>query len=157
MRVLALDPGQRVGWATADTRVRGQEPAELHNIDHGIWPIRDAAMQVHDLVVVRDSIDVVIYEKWILTARGAKVLVGDDMQSSQFIGAARLCCWLNPRVQVVLQPARRDYPWRRSLTCGHPSAQDILDRLAKLPKSHDEAHDGSALQHLWDWFFERYV
>lgn len=157
MRVLALDPGQRVGWATAETVVRDQEPAELRVLGHGIWPIRNAALQVHNLVVTQDCIDVVVYEKWLLTTRGARVLVGDDMQSSQFIGAVRLCCWLNPRVKVTPQPARRDYPYRRSLTCGHPAAQDILDRLAKLPKAHDEAHDGSALQHLWDWFFERYV
>lgn len=157
MRVLALDPGQRVGWAMADTVVRGQEPAELHILGHGIWPLRDAALEVHDLVVDQNTIDAVVYETWLLTARGAKVLVGDDMQSSQFIGAVRLCCWLNPRVKVTPQPARRDRPYRRSLTCGHPAAQDVLARLERLPKSHDESHDGSALQHLWDWFFARYV
>ena len=173
MRVLALDPGQRVGWARAVVRPmrpsRGYvaesdvlpspslRPMELRVEDHGIAALRDAALAVHKAIVLEDRIDVVVLEKFILTARGAKVLVGDDLQTSQFIGLVRLCCWLNPRVKLVMQPARRDRPYRRSLNCDHPAARDILARLEKLPKSHDDSHDGSALQHLWDWFFERYV
>lgn len=157
MRVLALDPGQRVGWASAD--VFPQEGPMIPRLivrDHGIMSLRDAALAVYKAIVVEQRYDHVVYESWRLTAKGARVLQGDDMQSSQFIGMVRLCCWLSGTPITAQAPAVMASA-RRSLHMGGPSADDIRERIAKLPRSHDESHDGSALLHLWHWFFERYV
>jgi hypothetical protein len=171
IRVLAVDPGERVGWATAtiwpesgnrgsahvDTLPPPGPLPQLKVVDHGIAFLKDAATQIYNAVVVEDRIDVVIYETWILTRRGAQISVGSDMQSSQFVGMVRLAAWLNPRVQLVAQGPKEMRSATKSLRCGHPSAGDVAERIRKLPKSHDESHDGSALLHLWHYFFERYV
>ena len=158
LRVLAVDPGERVGWARgliADlTHTQGYHTLEVEA--HGIAYLKDAAMQVYNAVVVEDRIDVVIYETFILTARGAKVSVGSDLQTAQFVGMVRLAAWLNPRVKLVPQGPSAMSSANKSMR-GQASADDIQERLAKLPKSHDESHDGSALRHLWTYFFEHYV
>ena len=163
IRVLALDPGQRVGWAKAEAHVHSGHSKSrdgwprLIVEDHGIAPLRDAALAVHKAVVLEDRVDVVVMEKFILTARGAKFLVGDDLQTSQFVGMVRQCCWLNPRVKLVEQMPAAMATGRKALRAGWPGAADIRERLAKLPKSHDESHDGSALLHLAAWFHRVYA
>lgn len=157
MRVLALDPGERVGWARGVVVPRSVEhDDELVVEDHGIAFLKDAALAVHKAVVIENRIDVVVFEKWVLTARGAKVSVGSDMQSSQFVGMVRMCGWLNPRVQLVGQMPANKTSATKSMR-SHPSGVKIQERIAKLPKSHDDAHDGDALLHLWHFFFERFV
>jgi hypothetical protein len=157
MRVLAVDPGERVGWATAI--VHGQDGGghHLEVTGHGIAFLKDAALQIHQAVAVEKRFDVVIYETFLLTARGAKVMVGSDLQTAQFVGMVRQSAWLNPVCQLVPQGPAAMSSARKSLRCGHPSAEDVALRISKLPKSHDDSHDGSALLHLWNFFFERYV
>jgi hypothetical protein len=166
MRVLAVDPGERVGWATATVYPEGIEApdpdvgsraiAELEVTGHGIAFLKDAAMQVYKAVVAEDRIDVVVYETFILTARGGKTMVGSDLQTAQLVGMIRLCGWLNPRVQLVPQRPGAMRSADKSMR-SHPSGAIMQEIIAKLPKSHDESHDGSALRHLWTYFFERYV
>jgi hypothetical protein len=157
VRILAIDPGERVGWATAEVTVHG--PGVQHRLDvtgHGIAYLKDAALQVYKAVVDEDRIDVLVYETFILTHRGAKVMVGSDLQTAQLVGMCRLAAWLNPRVQLVPQgPAAMSSADKSMRT--HPSGVSMQERLDKLPKSHDDSHDGSALRHLWTYFFERYV
>lgn len=156
MRVLVLDPGERVGWASAQIVTNG-ERSLLHVTGHGIAYLKDMALAVHQAVVVEKKYDVVVFEKWVLTAKGARVSVGSHMESSQFVGMVRLCCWL-AGVKVVGQPTSALSSADRSLKCGHPSAADVADRIAKADVgSHDDGHDASALRHLWTFFFERYV
>lgn len=184
MRVLVLDPGERVGWATAEVGNGAMldeqhrlsvaqmldesrefdplEPVKTRAIklltvqDHGISFLKDMALAVYRSLIVNGTYDVVVCEDWRLSARHAKRLIGSNMQSSQFIGMVRLCCWV-ANVQLVMQPPAAMSTAERALNCGHPSADDIRHRLSKLPKSHDDSHDGSALLHLWAWFFGRYV
>jgi len=172
IRVLAVDPGERVGWATGviwpERKNQGTghhyddtlpPPGPLPQLivrDHGIAFLKDMALAIHQAVVVEDKYDVVIYETWVLTPKGAKVSVGSDMQSSQFIGMVRQSCWLNPRVRLVPQGPSAMASANKSVRA-HPSGDDIQCRLTKLPRSHDESHDGSALRHMWTYFFDRYA
>ena len=191
MRVLVLDPGERVGWATAEVELvpvklqrndavdprpipqvvcedgviprAGRGPshtteARLKVTGHGISYLKDTAMAV-DRALSKGKYDVVVYENWKLTAKGARVSVGSEMESSQFIGMIRLSCW-KYGVKIVKQPPSMQTPngtGERALKCGHPSAPAVQAIIDKLPKSHDESHDRSALLHLWGWFFKEYV
>jgi hypothetical protein len=159
MRILAVDPGERVGWCTGTITEPGAHPpygVTLEVTAHGIAFLKDAAMQVYKAVVLEDRIDVVVYETFILTARGGKTMVGSDLQTAQFVGMVRMAAWLNPRVQLVAQGTgamrAADKSWRT-----HPSGAIMKERWDNLPKAHDESHDGSAMRHLWTYFFERYV
>lgn len=162
MRVLAVDPGERIGWCTADvspaltaTTTRPAELAQLHVVDHGISYLKDMALAVHLGVVVEGKYDVVVCESWRLSAKGARVSIGSDMPSSQFVGMVRLCCWVAgvPFVEqgpAAMSTARRTFD-------NHPSGAAIRDIIATLPAAHDERHNESALLHLWFYFRERYV
>lgn len=182
MRVLALDPGERVGWASAvvDSRLsfpdgtavaecallpeqwvgKADEGTWKHTLEitgHGIAYLKDMALAVHQAVVVEKKYDVVVFEKWVLTAKGARVSVGSHMESSQFVGMVRLCCWL-AGVKVVGQPTSALSSADRSLKCGHPSAAAVAKLVEAADSvSHDDGHDGSALRHLWTFFFDAYV
>jgi len=155
VRVLAIDPGERVGWA------HGEFIVDYHGVvqpltitGHGISFLRDGALAVHQAVVVEDRYDVVVYETWRLRAHKAKQFAGNDMQSSQLIGMIRLCAWLNPRVQLVSQGPAAKTKWLKALPQHHPELQAKLDAM---PSEHDHAHDGDALMHLWTYYAERYL
>lgn len=158
IRVLAVDPGERVGWATGTITPLGShdQRCRLEVTNHGISFLKDAALAIHKAVVIEDRIDVLVYETWVLTAKGARVSVGSDMQSSQFVGMVRLAAWLNPRVQLAPQGPAAKTSALKSMRA-HPSGDDIRTRLAALPKAHDDSHDGDALLHLWTYFFNRHV
>jgi hypothetical protein len=158
MRVLVLDPGERVGWATADVVQAGTDHGfELRVTGHGMAYLKDMAMSVYKAIAIEKKYDVVVYERWALTARGAKVSVGSEMESSQFIGMVRLCCWLSG-TRIKKQNTSALSSADRSLKCGHPSAADVARRIAAADAvSHDDGHDGSALRHLWTFFFDEYV
>lgn len=165
IRVLAVDPGESVGWARATIAERDlmhggqivkQSIPWLDVEAHGIAYLKDMAQAIYKAVVVEDRYDVIVYETFLLTAKGARVMVGSDLQTAQFVGMVRLCAWLNGRVVLVPQGPAAMSSANKSVK-SHPSGDDIQARLAKLPKSHDESHDGSALRHLWTYFFERYV
>lgn len=161
MRVLVLDPGERVGWCSAevtiaDPRSITQFDPILHVTGHGIAYRKDCAMATHQAVAIQQRYDLVIYERWALTAKGARVSVGSEMESSKFIGAVELSCWLS-NTKIRKQPTSALSSADRSLKCGHPSATAVQEIIDSLPAAHDESHDRSALLHLWHWFFEEYV
>jgi hypothetical protein len=161
VRVLVLDPGERVGWASAVVTpwaydAPGGEP-RLDVTGHGIAYLKDMAVAVYNALVLDEKYDVVVFEQWRLTAKGARVSVGSEMESSQFIGMVRLACWV-AGVKIVKQPTSALSSADRSLKCGHPSAADVAARIAAADKgSHDDGHDGSALRHLWTYFFKEFV
>lgn len=158
MRVLALDPGERVGWASAVVGSTSHLASwTLEVTGHGIAYLKDAAMQVYQAVAIEKRYDVVVFERWALTAKGARVSVGSEMESSQFVGMIRQSCWIGG-VKVIGQPTSALSSADRSLKCGHPSAADVARRIAITDAvGHDDGHDGSALRHLWSYFFKEFV
>lgn len=157
MRVLALDPGERVGWCVATLQPDDDHRYLLEVTGHGMAYLKEMAIAVHQAVAVEEKYDLVIYEKWILTAKGARVSVGSSMESSQFVGMLRLACWLSG-TKCIGQRTSALSTADRSLKCGHPSAagvQALIDAADAV--AHDEGHHGSALRHLWTWFFTEHV
>lgn len=145
MNVLAIDPGEKVGWATADlfTTMDGLRMAIPK---HGIANMRDFAEQLDKSF---GDYDVVIYETYRLRS-DCKKYVGDSLLTSQLIGMIRFLGWKHPHVRIVSQePGVKNTGWKVAKT-RLPQVQEILDRL---PKSHDDAHDGDALAHLTYFYF----
>jgi hypothetical protein len=93
LHVLALDPGERVGWARAAIYPDGQ----WFEMTHGITPLKDMALAVHRKIT---DYDVVVYETWRLAADKARSFAGSDFPSVQFIGAVKAAAWLNPHVKA---------------------------------------------------------
>lgn len=133
-RILAIDPGEKVGWAHGVL-----EGDELELTGHGINGLRDFATALSKRF---GDYDVVIYETFRLHPAYAKALVGNDMQTSQLIGIIRYLGWMRPHVKVVAQGPNKQSTGEKTAP---PCIREVLDNL---PKSHDDAHDGSALKHL---------
>ena len=139
--VLAIDPGEKVGWAVGRL---GDNKLEV--VDHGIEHLKPFALALSDEI---HTLDIVIYERWRLQAWAANQLIGSDMQTSQLIGMIRLLSWLHSVKLVAQDPKDYKHGWQ----VAPPSVAAIL---ATLPKAHDESHDGPALGHLAHYWFKHY-
>jgi hypothetical protein len=158
-RVLALDPGDRVGWASADI----DDDGSWHNLRHGITDLKEMALKVHSRLCYMPGaipdFDVVVCERWALYSHMAKKLVGSEMPSSQFVGMVKLCCWL-ANIPCVMQDARKVNsnqhgvlaPAERSMSKLRPG----LFELVMQPGAHDDLHDMVAIKHLWAYTFDNY-
>ena len=158
-RVLALDPGDKVGWARADIDAKGR----WSNMDHGIEYLKPMALQVHNQLAYMPSAhpdyDIVICERWALYKHKAKEMVGSEIPSAQFIGMIKLSCWL-AGVPLIMQDARDvnshdpDRPAVAEASMKH--FRPALSEMVTQPIAHDEGHDLVALKHLWLYTFKNY-
>jgi hypothetical protein len=152
MKVLAIDPGERVGWAhgvihTFSTEGPASEFPTLEITGHGITVAKPFILK---LAQVMGDYDVVVYERWALAAGMAKKLAGSEMATSQVVGQIRYLSWVTPGVTLVGQ-------WPADMKTARKTApREILDIIDSLPGAHDDSHDESALLHLWRYFQKRY-
>lgn len=150
-RILVVDPGERVGWCHALFSYDSGSAVSAENVEvtgHGITPLKDFALKLHE---VAGNYDTIIYEQYRIYAHMARQHIGSDIPTAQFVGMVKLCAWLNPSVKLVSQGAS-------CMKTGEKVAPpQIAEILARLPKSHDEAHDGSALRHLSFYWFKNYA
>lgn len=145
-RVLAVDPGEKCGWARAEVDSQGN----WHNMRHGISPWREFAIRWYRTQLTEDEpYEVLIYERFALYRSHALQLVGSDMQTAQCIGALRLVGWLSG-TRLVSQGATIKASATRS------APRWLTDYIATFPRTHDEAHDADALLHLWHWTFKHH-
>lgn len=140
--VLAIDPGEKCGWAHGGI----DRASRLHVLDHGIEHWKPFVMRLEQDI---HEFDVVIYERFRLQAWAANALIGNDMQTSQCIGAIRSAGWRHSVKLLAQDPKDYKHGW----TVAPPTVRAILDIL---PKSHDESHDGPALGHLAHYWFKCY-
>lgn len=166
MKVLAIDPGERVGYATA-TIEPPADPQALSNEmvlkleTHGISAMKDFALAMFKSIVLERKYDAVVFETFRINPKKAKTFIGNDMPTIQLIGMIRLCCWvvtlLHPDqpVQLVSQGPSAKTSARMSLI--HEPDGVIRQKVAAAEAlKHDDGHDGDALLHLWNYYFERY-
>jgi hypothetical protein len=167
VRILALDPGERVGWNTATI---SHEPLptpapSLRIDDYGILPQKRCALAMFGangwslpgLWITNGQFDVVICESWILSAHGAKVSVGEEMLSSQFIGQVRLASWLTPYTRLVMQPPRAMNTGKLALLDDRPDYAAIRTIIEAAPKAHDDSHYVSSLLHTVRYFHRHHA
>lgn len=154
LSALAIDPGERVGWANGlihPHHFQADQSGREHDLGAGL---QVEGQGVHDLKTFAlkmfesfANYDVVIYETWRLYPGHAKAMVGNDMQPSQLVGMIRLASWLNPKVKLVSQGATI----KKTATKTMPAY--IKDRFALSTEQHDQ----DALMHLWFYCWENYV
>lgn len=145
MKVLALDPGEKVGWARG---IIVDGVLDESTVVHGINHLKDMALKLHDQI---HNYDLVIYESFRLYPGAAKSMVGSDFPTAQFVGMVRLCAWANPNVDLVVQGATIK---KTALKTAPDWLQSII---SNAPKAHDDAHDVDALLHLWHWYWTQYI
>lgn len=171
-RVLALDPGDRVGWARVDI----DDDGSWSNLRHGISELKPTALKVDQALTYQivpsawapgqgpscddpPCYDVVICEDWRLYAHQAKHMVGSEIPSAQFIGMVKLACWKSG-VPLVMQFAKTVNSNRPGvLSPAESSMKRIRPELFELvmqPGAHDNLHDMVAIKHLWAFTFKNY-
>lgn len=167
-RVLALDPGDRVGWARVDI---DEETGEWSNLRHGITELKPMALAVDRALAVGDGweqadddlnaigYDVVVCEEWKLYASHAKTMIGSEIPSAQFIGMVKLACW-KAGVPLVMQGARLVNSNRPGvLAPAEASMRKLRPELYEFvmqPGAHDDQHDLVAIKHLWAYTFAKF-
>jgi hypothetical protein len=141
--VIALDPGNKVGWARATVEPDGT----WTGLEHGIHHLKDMALALDRKV---SDYDAVVCETWRLRPAKARAFAGSDFPSVQFIGMVRLGCWREnvryyPQDPSIKSTADKSAP---------PWLKEIIDNE---PGTHDDGHNVDALRHLWFWTWENYV
>lgn len=144
IRVLAIDPGERVGWAKGIVHPDKPESDRLEITGQGVHHLKDFAIKLGKSIA---DYDVVVYEVWRLYPGYQKKMVGNDMQPSQLIGMIRYLAWTNPDVKLVSQGARIKNTAMKTMP------EEIKDRM----KLSTEQHDQDALMHLWYYTWDKYI
>lgn len=143
MRVLALDPGDRVGWARADV---DPSSGTWDDLRHGITPLKDMALAIHASKL--GEYDLVVCEDWRLYPHMAKQMIGSSFPSAQFIGMVRLLCWTYHR-KLVMQGASIKTTADKTMAALRPDLYELVTK----PIAHDDGHDLDAIRHLFFWTF----
>lgn len=159
-RVLALDPGDKVGWARADIADDGT----WTNLRHGITPLKPMALSIFEHTAKwvdvdrgngfepKPDYDVVVCETWRLYPHMAKHIVGSEIPSAQFVGMVKLSCWL-ANVPLKMQGANKVNSNKPGvLAPAEATMRKIRPELfetVSVSGAHDDQHDLVAIKHLW--------
>lgn len=138
---LAIDPGERVGWAKG---IVGPTAGDFTVVERGVHPLRDFALKLGDVI---GNYDTVVYESWRLYPGIAKTMIGNDMQPSQLVGMIRYLGWTHPTVKMVVQGASIKNTALKTM----PS--DLKESLALSTEQHDQ----DAIMHLWYYNWKEVV
>lgn len=146
--VIAIDPGEKVGWATAEyvaDPALGADRNGLFLVNHGISPLKPFALKLGEVI---DKYDVVIYEKFILfSGERGRSQVGGEIPTAQLVGMIRLLAWQHDK-RLVSQGVRVK-------KTADKTAQGVFKELIESEqKTHDDAHDIDAIRHLWYWYWK---
>lgn len=144
LRILAIDPGERVGWARGTVQADPDDGISLRIDGQGVHELKDFAIKLYESIT---NYDVVIYETWRLYPGMAKKMIGNDMQPSQLVGMIRLLAWVHPDVKLVSLGATVKN------TAIKTQPDWLRDRVAKST----EEHDKDALHLLWYYYWKHYV
>lgn len=151
-KVIAIDPGERVGWATAEyvapSPELGADREGLFLVNHGISLLKPFALKLAEVI---PNYDIVIYEKFVLYAgEKGRSQVGSEIPTAQLVGMIRLLAWLNDK-KLVSQGATVK-------KTADKTAQGVFKELIESEsKTHDDAHDIDAIRHVWYWYWKQEV
>ena len=151
LNVIAIDPGERVGWATAEFVADpdlGDDRNGLFLTNHGISQLKPFAVKLAEVI---GNYDLVIYEKYVLFGgeRG-RAQEGKEIPTAQLVGMIRLLAWLNDKKLVCQAPKIKK--------TADKTAQGVFKELIESEsKTHDDAHDIDAIRHLWYWYWKQEV
>lgn len=146
-RILVIDPGERVGYCAAQIiEPKGQAP-RLDVESHGISGLKEFALKLEEALGFYET---VVVETYRISAAKAKQHIGSDVPTLQLIGMIRHIAWRHPHVKLVFQGPNLKKTGEKFARAHLPQAAEILDRI---PKSHDDGHDGDAVMHAAAYLF----
>lgn len=162
--VIAFDPGERTGWASAKmdedqllltgTGVYDQDTmavkfAEWQGIARPRIMVNPApALEEYEPVITVPTFQKVVFEAWRPRRKNGSMdwIEGDALLSAQHVGQIRFIAkYSGARLATPQEPAQKE-TFRASL----PEQFKELDRLSS------ELHDQDARLHLWGYFFENW-
>lgn len=167
MRVIWIDPGETVGWATAEVHLAGSNPDDLYCppprlevLDYGNTKLKRFALALLDGA---HKYDVIGYEEYLIRADAFHAHAGKDCPTLQLVGMIRLAAWHAQRrpqhsgtpVGTGPKLVTQD-PGKKSKGRGAAKlhlSTDIQEAIAEgLEGPHDDGHYADALLHLAAWF-----
>ncbi len=151
-RVIAIDPGERAGWASATLAENS-----ITDIEHGVLPCKQMAtilahQQAVDDHIVGPDFDVIVYETWRPRPKAGSLnwIQGNQLLSAQLVGQIRLVGWLSGAKLRGYGPDRKG-PFQAFIDSA-PWGADIKQRQADCLEQHDQ----DALMHLAGYFAENW-
>lgn len=138
MKTIAIDPGERVGWAVGELTEDGCDVTA-----RGVSPLRDFALKLGE---VYPDYDEIVVETWRLYPAAAKVMIGNDMQPSQLIGMIRYFGWIHGNPPVF-----------QGANIKETALRTMPDDLKESLSLSSEQHDQDAVMHLWHRWWTKYV
>lgn len=144
LNVIAIDPGERVGWCTAEYTPGSGAVLKKH----GISSLKQFALTFEQRC---ELYDVVIYEKFVLFKgdRG-RAQEGSEMPTSQLIGMIRLTAWVNDKKLVSQAPIKKK-------TADKVATGEFKKLIDGETGAHDDNHDIDAVRHLAYWVWKQEV
>ncbi len=142
-RVIAIDPGERAGWASATLAENS-----ITDIEHGVLPQKQMAFQLYAWQVPEPRFDVVCFESWRPRPKAGSMnwIIGNQLLSAQHVGQIRFIAWLSGAKLVSYGPDRKGV-----------AMASMPEALKQRMKGSHEQHDQDALMHLWLYAFENWV
>jgi hypothetical protein len=149
--VLAIDPGETVGWATGIVR-----DGALEVPDYGNTKSKTFLMT---LLAKAWKYDFIVYEDYRIRADKLRQHVDSNVPTIQVIGGIRLAAWSGQAHNHVNQP-RIVVQQPRDKRTGAAAAQLYVPKLVPviqdaLTGPHDDGHFADALLHLIAWHHKR--
>lgn len=161
LKVLALDPGEKFGWAVGE--IDTDKPS-LQLINYGIATMKNLMLTLADRA---SRYDVIVYESYQIKASHARAHIGSSVPTLQAIGMVRLSAWLAQDAQLLvgkpgpqlIEQRPSDKPTGRSVARGSfPAMSVLIEEALDLDDAgqHDEAHHGDAIMHLVAYYHKHY-
>lgn len=151
--VIALDPGERTGWATASM---GWDRFVFQN--YGTKPRREMAVWLSQQQCVglprektrghqSPAFDKMVWEAWIPREKNGSMawIKGNKLLSPRHVGHFELIAWLSGTPTKEYLAASKEF-----------FQSSMPPQLVQLQRDASEQHPKDALMHLWGYFFENW-
>jgi hypothetical protein len=152
MKVIAFDPGEKVGWATGTVDRAGH----LKVTGWGITPLKTMALTWMNRAM---DYDVMIYERFRIGGQDdLKNFIGSDVPTLQLVGMLRLGAWQaqihrgDGLPQIIDQTSNNKQKGLGAARLYDPETFEVIREALDGP--HDQGHHGDALMHLYAWWAE---
>jgi hypothetical protein len=154
MRVIWIDPGETVGWATAEVTPLTKT---LRVLDYGNTKMKRFCLALLDGA---RKYDIIGFETYTIRPDSFRIHVGSTVPTIQCVGAIRLAAWAaqrwfhgEPGPKIVEQDPNKQSKGRGAAKLYFDAEVQESIHWADANK-HDEGHYASALLHLAAWYHD---
>lgn len=157
MKVIWIDPGETVGWATAVVTT-GTRGSKLEQVEWGMTKLKPFALKLLDRA---SSYDIIGYETYTIRPDRLRAHAGSTVPTLQLVGMIRLATWAACVDNDFCPQLIAQAPGKQSAGMG--AATLYFDKRTQaalreaLDGPHSEGHHGSALLHLAAWYHDNYA